>query len=184
MAPLEPEIERSEHQQRDDELDPEMVGVSRQRVRTEHLLRPADCPEYVDPGLPRGDGLDQGSVEVRARELRKRELNHAVQGVQGDPSEERGQGQPVERERAPREERDARHQEAEVEHELDHSLRPLRERLRRVERVEASEVHEREREEEDEGDHGRAREPRVAALEPVPDEDDQKDGREDVGERE
>ena len=27
MAPFEPEIERSEHQQRDDELDPEVVGV-------------------------------------------------------------------------------------------------------------------------------------------------------------
>ena len=129
-----------------------------------------------------------GSIRAASRfapdELREPELDHAVERVQRDPAEERRERQPVERERTPREERDARDEEAEVEHELDHPLRPLRERLRRVERVEAGEIDEREREEEDECDRGGARQAGVAVLEPVPDEDDQEDGGEDVRERE
>ena len=49
MAALEPEVQRSEDEKRDDELDPEVVRVTRQCVRPKHLLRPADRPEHVDP---------------------------------------------------------------------------------------------------------------------------------------
>ena len=51
MAVLEPEVEGGENEERDDELDPEMVRVAGQRVRPEDLLRPTDGSEHVDPGL-------------------------------------------------------------------------------------------------------------------------------------
>ncbi len=123
---------------------PRWFGIAGERIRPEHLLRAAHRTEDVDPRLPGGDRLDEHLVEVDAG-LREHELDDAVDGVEPDAAEERGEREPVEADPASREQRDARHEEAEVEDELDHPLRPLGERLRRVEAVEAGEVEERER---------------------------------------
>ena len=157
MSRLEPEIQRREHEQRDDELDPEVVRVAGERVRPEDLLRPADGAEHVDAGLPRRDRLDEELVEVDPA-LGEHELDHAVHRVQADPAEERGERVPVEAQRPAGEQRDPGDEEPEVEDELDHPLRPLRERLPRVEAVEAREVDEGEAGEERERDHRGARE--------------------------
>ena len=95
MPALEPQVERREHEQRDDELDPEVVRVAGERVRPEHLLRPADRAEDVDPGLARRDRLDQDLVEVRAH-LGEDELDDAVDRVERDPAAERSERVPVE----------------------------------------------------------------------------------------
>ena len=182
MPGLEPEVQRRQHEQRDDELDAEVVRIAGERVRAEHLLRPADGSEDVDPGLPRRDGLDEELVEVDAA-LGEDELDHAVHRVQADPAEERGERVPVEANAPAREQRDSGHEEAEVEDELHHPLGPLRERLGRVEVVEAREVDEREEDEEREGDHRGPGEAAVVPLEAIPREEHEEDGREDVGER-
>ena len=130
---------------------PRWFGIARQRVRAEHLLRPADGAEHVDPGLPGRDRLDEELVEVDSA-LGESELDHAVHRVQADPAEERRQRVPVEANPSAREQRDTGDEEPEVEDELHHPLRPLRERLGRVEAVEAREVDKGEREEERERD--------------------------------
>ena len=164
---LEAEVERRQHEERDHELDPEVVRVARERIRAEHLLRPAHRAEDVDPGLPRGDRLDEDLVEIDAA-FGEHELDDAVHGVEADAAEERRERVPVEANPSPREQRDPRHEEPEVEDELHHPLRPLRERLGRVEVVEARQVEEREEEEEPEGDHRGARESTVVPLERDP----------------
>ena len=183
MPGLEAQVERREHEQRDDELDPEMVRVARQRVRPKHLLRSPDGTEDVDPRLARGDRLDEQLVEIEAG-LGENELDDAVDGVQADPPEERGERVPVEAHAASREQRHACHEEPEVEDELHHPLRPLRERLPRVEAVEAGEVDEREHDEERQCDERRARYASVVPLEAIPDEEHEEDGGQDVRERE
>ena len=95
MPRLEPEVQRRQHEQRDDELDPEVVRIAGERVRPEDLLRPADGAEDVDPGLPRRDRLDEQLVEVDPA-LGEDELDHAVHRVQPDAAEERGERVPVE----------------------------------------------------------------------------------------
>ena len=114
--------------------------------------------------------------------LGEHELDHAVDRVEADPAEERGQRVPVEAQIPPGEQRDAGDEESEVEDELDHPLRPLRERLTGVEAVEARQVDEREHDEERERDHRRAGEAAVVSLEAVPREQREEDGREDVRE--
>ncbi len=161
-----------------------MVGIACQRVGAEDLLRPADRAEHVDPGLARRDRLDQDLVEVRPRHLGEGELDDAVAGVEGDPAAEGGQRVPVEPHAPPRDQGNAGHEEAEVQDELHHPLRPLRERLARVEVVEAEQVDDRKRGEEGEPDDGGARELRVPPLEAIPREEDEEDGGQDVRERE
>ncbi len=179
---LEAEVERRQHEQRDDQLDPEVVRITCQRVRAEHLLRPTDGAEDVDPGLARRDRLDEQRIEVDAA-LCERELDHAVDGIQPDTPEERGERVPVEAHAAAREQRDPGHEEPEVKDELHHPLCPLRECLRRIEAVEPCEVDEREQEEERECDERRPREARVAPLEAIPHEEHEKQRREDVRQR-
>ena len=180
---FETEVERRQDEERDDELDPEMVRVAGERVRAEDLLRPADRAEDVDPGLARRDRLDEQLVEVHAA-LGEDELDDAVDGVQADPSEERCEGVPVEANVPAREKRDPGDEEAEVQDELHHALRPLRERLSRVEAVEAGEVDERERDEERQRDDRRTRKASVALLDAVPDEEHEEHRGQDVRERE
>ena len=182
MSRLQPEVQRRQHEQRDHELDTEVVRVARERVRPEHLLRTTDRAEHVDPRLSGRDRLDQERIEIDAA-LREYELNDAVHGVQTDPTEKRSQREPVEPHPAPRKQRDARDEESEVEDELDHSLGPLRERLRRVEAVEAGQIEEREGREEAERDGRRAREASVAVLDAVPHEEDEEDRRQHVRKR-
>ena len=62
-----------------------------------------------------------------------------------------------------------------MEQELDHPLRPLRERLRRLEVEPPDQVDEQERDEEREGDHRRALEAPVEALDAVDEEREQED---------
>ena len=71
-----------------------------------------------------------------------------------------------------------------MQHELDHALAVLRQRLLGVEVEVADEVDEQEGCEERERHDGGARQARVASLEAVPEEDDEKPGRENVGDRE
>ena len=70
-----------------------------------------------------------------------------------------------------------------MEEELDHPLRPLRQRLGRVEVEEADQVDEEERREEGERDPRGARHSPVEPLEPVEGEGNQEEERDDVGER-
>ena len=179
---LEAQVHRRQDEERDHELDAEMVRVAGERVHAEDLLRAADGAEDVDPGLPRRDRLDEDLVEVRAG-LGEHELDDAVDGVQRDAAAERRQRVPVEARRPPAEQRDPGDEEPEVEDELHHPLPPLRERLARVEVVEADEVEEGEREEERERDH--AVRPKRPSLRPMRShaKSDEEDGREDVRER-
>ena len=148
---LEAQVDRRQHEQRDHELDSEVVRVAGQPVRPEDA--PAvDGAEDVDRGVAARDRLDQQRVEVPDAELGGEQLHDPVDGVQRDAAAERGERVPVEPLRPPGEQRHPRDEEAEVEDELDHPLRPLRQRLLGVEVEEAGEVEEQERREEHEPD--------------------------------
>ena len=130
MAPLEPEVEREQEHDRRRNLDPEVVRVAREGV---HAVdeRAFDRAEDVDLARAARDRLQPRLVEVAARRLRDGELGEAVRAVRRDPADERRQREPVEAKPPSRDQRHARDQEQEVQEELDHALRPLRERLAR-----------------------------------------------------
>ena len=181
MPLLEPEVDREEEQDARRDLDPEVVRVTREGVDAVDE-RPLDRAEDVDLARPAGDRLEPRLVEVGARRLGDGELHEPVGAVRRDAADERRERQPVEPEPASRDQGHSRDQEEEVEDELDHPLRPLRQRLRRLEVEPPDQVHEEEREEERERDGCRARELPVEALDPVHDERDHEQERDDVRE--
>ena len=128
--------------------------------------------------------LDQERVEVPGAKLGCEELDDAVDSVQRDSTAERRQREPVEPLRAAGEQRHAGDEGPEVEQELHHPLRPLRQRLVGVEVEVADEVDEEERGEEREPDDRGSREPPVSSLEAIPQEAHEEPGGQDVGERE
>src|SRR5947208_15896717 len=93
MLSLEPEVERSEHQQRHNELDAKVIGIRGQTVDAVDV-RAADRAVDVDLGRMAGDRLDQRRIEVVAG-LCGRELEYAVAGVRGNPEAEPSQHPPV-----------------------------------------------------------------------------------------
>jgi len=140
----------------------------------------------VDVDLARAarQRLQPARVEVPPRPLGDQELRDAVGGVRRHPGDERAEGEPVEPNAATRDERDAGDEEEEVEQELHHPLRPLRERLRRLQVEPADQVDEQEGDEEAEGDQRRALDPRVEPLRAIHEEGEEEERGDHVGERE
>jgi len=128
VSPLESEVDRQEHEQGDDQLDPEMVRIPGERVRPVDVGA-LDRAVHVDLARTPGDRLDERRVEVAPRRLGDAELHGAVEGVEHEPAAERAERQPVEPFAPPHHQRDPRYEEAEVEDELDEALAPLLERL-------------------------------------------------------
>ncbi len=159
-----------------------MVRVAGETVRSEDAL-PVHRAEDVDRRVPPGDRLDEDRVEV-STELGDEQLHDSVHRVERDAAAEGAERVPVEAVRATAEERHAGDEEAEVEHELEHALRPLREGLLGVQVEEPGEVQKQERDEERECDGRGARQPRISAFRAIPDDDDEEPCGEDVGERE
>jgi hypothetical protein len=181
MTSLQPQVDREQEEDPRGDLDPEVIRIARQGVHPVHE-RALDRPEDVDLARAPREWLEPRLVEVPARRLRDYELRQAVGAVRRHPAHERGEGQPVEAEPATRDQRDPGDQEQEVEKELDHSLRPLRERLRRLQVEPSDQVHEEEREEEAERDHRRPRKPPVEALDAEHGERHEEDEGDDVRE--
>jgi hypothetical protein len=181
MPALQAQVDREQKEDPCGDLDPEVVRVAGEGVHPVHE-RAFDRAEDVDLARPARERLEPCLVEVAAGRLGDRELCQAVRTVRRHPQDERGEGHPVEAEPAARDQRDARDQEQEVEKELDHPLRPLRERLGRLQVEPPDQVHEEERHEERERHERCARELPVEALEPVDEERDQEDERDDVRE--
>ena len=105
---------------------------------------------------PPVSGESEQVVEVVPR-ARSEQLQHAVGGVDDHPADEPRERAPVELERPARQQRHPCCEEQEVQDELDHPLRELRERLVRREVEEADQVDEQEGDEEREHDDDRAR---------------------------
>ena len=136
---LEPEVQRSQHEQRDHELDPQMVRVAGERIRPEDALA-ADRPVDVDLARTARDRREHGLVEVDPEHLRRAELDDSVDRVRHEARDEHRERRPVEPLAPPDEVGDPDDEEEEVEHELEHPLRPLGERLVGLEVVEADQV--------------------------------------------
>ena len=179
MAAREPEVDRQQSEQRDDEHDPEVVGVAGQRIRPIDAL-PLDRSVDVDRARPAGQRREHGLVEVPPA-LGGDELQHAVGGVQRQPGGERADRLPVEALAAPREVRDRGDQEEDVDRPLEDPLAELAGAVAGVDRVVARQVDEQEREAEADDDGGRAREAPVAPRKPLERPHDEKRDREDVG---
>ena len=180
---LEPQVDRQHQHEDRGELDPEVVRVAGQRVDAEDVL-PLDRAVDVDLARAARQRLQPARVEVPPRPLGDQELRDAVGGVRRHPGDERAEGEPVEPNAAARDERDAGDEEEEVEQELHHPLRPLRERLRRLQVEPADQVDEQEGDEEAEGDQRRALDPRVEPLRAVHEEGEEEERGDHVGERE
>ncbi len=181
MAALESEVDREQHQQRNDELDPEVIGVARERVRPIDVRSP---DRAVDVDLARAPGQrgEDGGVEVPSGRLCDAELQHAVESVEGKASAERRQRPPVEPLATAGDECHGSEEEQEVEQELDHALPPLRQGRGRLEIEEPEQVDSEKREEERERDRRTAREPAVEPLDPAQSEGEQEEHGQHVGE--
>ena len=152
---LEPQVKRREDEQRDDEHDPEVVRVAGERVRAVDVGAGNRAVD-VDRARAAGDGREQPLVEI-APGARDEQLDDPVRRVRDEPGDKPPERAPVVALAPPREERDRRREEHEVDDELDHPLRELVERVGRVEVEEADEVDEQERRQKREHDGGRAR---------------------------
>ena len=165
VTPLEPEVDRREDQDREDELDPEVVRVAGERVRPVDA-RAVHGTVDVDLARPARERLEHDGVEVVAG-LRREQLQDPVAGVDRDPAQKPRQRAPVEPPRAAREVDHARHEEREVDQPLDDSLAVLVEGLTRLEVEEADQVDEQEGGQEGEQHRGRPRHRPVATAQPV-----------------
>ena len=181
VAALEAQVDGQQEQDPGGDLDAEVVRVAGESVDPVDEGS-FDRAEDVDLAGAAGDRLEPGFVEIRARRLGDRELCEPVGPVRGDPSDEGGEREPVEAQPAPRDQRDAGDEEQEMQEELDHPFRPLREGLRRLEVEPPDQVHEEKGHEERER-HGRsASHVSVESLDPVDRERDDEDERDDVRE--
>src|SRR6266508_504471 len=108
------------------------------------------------------------------------QLQDAVDAVHDETPGERADGLPVEVARMPREVRNARGEEEEVQDEFDHPLPPLVQRFARVDVEVADEVDRGEDAEDQEHDSGRTRIAAVAAPGPLERERSQEENRQDV----
>ena len=180
---LEPQVERRQHEQRDHELDPEVVRVARECVRPEDagaLDRAVD----VDLAGAAGDRREQRLVEVDPEHLGGAELDDPVDGVGDEAGHEDRERRPVEALAPPRQVRDPDDEEAEVEEELEHPLRPLGQRLLRLEVEEADQIDGEEGDEEETGHGSAPGEPAVARADAGAEPGDEKDRGQDVREAE
>ncbi len=183
VAAAEPEVERRQHEQRNHELDPEVVRIAGERVRPEHA-RTLDRAVDVDLAGAARDRRQHRLVEVDPEHLRGAELHDPVERVRDEAGQEDAEGRPEEALVAPGDVRDADDEEEEVEQELDHPLRPLRQRRLGLEVEEADQVDEQEREEEERGRGGAPRDPAVARADARAEPGDEEDAGEHVGEAE
>src|SRR4051812_10423974 len=92
MTAFEPEIEWSENEQRNDQHDPEVVGVTGQRVRAVDT-RTVHRSVHVDLASTTGERREHHGVEVSAA-ARVEELEDAVDRVDGDAGAEPAEGAP------------------------------------------------------------------------------------------
>ena len=84
VAAAHAEVQGEQDEQRDDQHDPEVVGVAGQRVRPVHALA-ADRPVDVDRARAAGERLEHDVVEVPTA-LCGDELQDAVDRVEHDPA--------------------------------------------------------------------------------------------------
>ena len=173
---------RRQHEQRDHELDPEVVRVAGERVRPEDALA-LDRAVDVDLARAAGDRREQRLVEVDPEHLGRAELDDPVGGIRDEAAQEHRERRPVEALRLRRDEvRDPGDEEEEVEQELDHPLGPLGERLLGLEVEEPDQVDEQEGGEEERRDRRAPRQPPVSGSDPRPGQGDEEDDGQDVGE--
>ena len=150
MPTLEPQVDRKQNEQRDDQHDPEMIGIERQRVGA--IDRRA-VDRAVDVDAAALVGADRGEhrlVQVAAGAFCDGKLEQPVQTVRDHASDEPPERAPVHRLRALGEVGDGADEEQEVQRELHD---PLGKQLAVGERLEVEERHQvddrEEREEEE-----------------------------------